>query len=117
MSQSKLDRLVKMVNQIALNMSANGTDKMVADQVAQHLEKFWSPPMKNLITEQAAGLILGLRLLRSWRFRICWLCRKLSGVSYFPHHILSYCSQSAAHAKQSKTYPTALAPFSASCEV
>ena len=41
MSASKLDRLVKMVNQIALNMTANGTDKMVADQVAQHLEKFW----------------------------------------------------------------------------
>jgi formate dehydrogenase subunit delta len=60
MSQSKLDRLVKMVNQIALNMSANGTDKKVADQVAQHLEKFWSPPMKNLITEQAAGADIGL---------------------------------------------------------
>ena len=60
MSQSKLDRLVKMVNQIALNMSANGTDKKVADQVAQHLEKFWSPPMKKLITEQAAGADIGL---------------------------------------------------------
>jgi formate dehydrogenase subunit delta len=55
MSASQLDRLVKMVNQIALNMSANGTDKMVADQVAQHLEKFWSPPMKKLITDQAAA--------------------------------------------------------------
>ncbi len=60
MSQSKLDRLVKMVNQIALNMSANGADKMVADQVAQHLEKFWSPPMKNLITEQAECTDIGL---------------------------------------------------------
>lgn len=60
MSQSKLDRLVKMVNQIALNMSANGTDKKVADQVAQHLEKFWSPPMKNLITERAAKADIGL---------------------------------------------------------
>ena len=60
MSASKLDRLVKMVNQIALNMTANGTDKMVADQVAQHLEKFWSPPMKNLITEQATGADIGL---------------------------------------------------------
>jgi len=60
MSQSKLDRLVKMVNQIALNMSANGADEMVAGQVAQHLEKFWSPPMKNLITEQAAGADIGL---------------------------------------------------------
>lgn len=60
MSQSKLDRLIKMVNQIALNMSANGTDEMVADQVAQHLEKFWSPPMKNLMTEQAGDADIGL---------------------------------------------------------
>ena len=49
-----------MINQIALNMSANGDDQMVADQVAQHLEKFWSPPMKNLITEQPSDADLGL---------------------------------------------------------
>ena len=60
MSESKIERLVSMINQIALNMSANGTDEMVADQVAQHLEKFWSPPMKNLITEQASGADIGL---------------------------------------------------------
>lgn len=60
MSESKIERLVSMINQIALNMSANGDDQMVADQVAQHLEKFWSPPMKNLITEQPSGADLGL---------------------------------------------------------
>ena len=60
MSESKIERLVSMINQIALNMSANGTDEVVADQVAQHLEKFWSPPMKNLITEQASGADIGL---------------------------------------------------------
>ena len=60
MSESKIERLVSMVNQIALNMSANGDDQMVADQVAQHLEKFWSPPMKILITEQPVGTDLGL---------------------------------------------------------
>ena len=60
MSESKIERLVSMANQITLNMSANGTDEMVADQVAQHLEKFWSPPMKNLITEQASGADIGL---------------------------------------------------------
>ena len=60
MSESKLERLVSMINQIALNMSANGTDEVVADQVAQHLEKFWSPPMKNLITEQSSDADLGL---------------------------------------------------------
>ena len=60
MQESKLDRLVKMVNQISLNMSANGTDTLVADQVAQHLEKFWSPPMKNLITQQPSAADIGL---------------------------------------------------------
>jgi len=60
MSESKIERLVSMINQIALNMSANGDDQMVADQVAQHLEKFWSPPMKNLITQQPSDADLGL---------------------------------------------------------
>lgn len=60
MSESKIERLVSMANQIALNMSANGTDEIVAGQVAQHLEKFWSPPMKNLITEQPSDADLGL---------------------------------------------------------
>lgn len=60
MSESKLQRLVSQVNQIALNMSANGSDEMVADQVAQHLEKFWAPPMKDLITQQAVGDDIGL---------------------------------------------------------
>lgn len=60
MSESKLQRLVSQVNQIALNMSANGSEEMVADQVAQHLEKFWAPPMKALITEQPVGVDIGL---------------------------------------------------------
>ena len=60
MSDSKVQRLVSQVNQIALNMSANGSEEMVADQVAQHLEKFWAPPMKDLITEQSAEADIGL---------------------------------------------------------
>ena len=60
MSDKKVDRLVQMVNQIALNMQANGDENMVGDQVAQHLEKFWSPPMKNLITEQSSYADVGL---------------------------------------------------------
>jgi hypothetical protein len=60
MSDSKLQRLVSQVNQIVLNMSANGSEEMVADQVAQHLEKFWAPPMKALITEQPVGVDIGL---------------------------------------------------------
>ena len=60
MSDSKLQRLVSQVNQIALNMSANGSEEMVADQVAQHLEKFWAPPMKDLITDQPTDTDMGL---------------------------------------------------------
>ena len=60
MSDKKVDRLVQMVNQIARNMQANGDENMVGDQVAEHLEKFWSPPMKNLITDQPSYADVGL---------------------------------------------------------
>ena len=60
MSQSALDRLVKMVNQIALNMRANGTDVMVADQVAQHVQRFWSPAMKNVLIQESEETDIGL---------------------------------------------------------
>ncbi|MDE0840757.1 MAG: formate dehydrogenase subunit delta [Porticoccaceae bacterium] len=60
MSQSQLQRLVAMTNQIALNMSANGDPHKVAIQVAQHLDKFWPPPMKDLITQQPATSEIGL---------------------------------------------------------
>jgi len=60
MSASKIERLVKMVNQISLNMSSNGPEDFVAMQVSEHLEKFWSPPMKNLISEHIAGQDIGL---------------------------------------------------------
>ena len=43
--------LVKMVNQIALNMASNGTEKEVVEQIAQHLQKFWSSSMKQSIFE------------------------------------------------------------------
>jgi formate dehydrogenase subunit delta len=60
MSARKIDRLVKMVNQISLNMRSNGEEDFVAMQVSEHLEKFWSPPMKNLISEQIDKEDLGL---------------------------------------------------------
>ena len=60
MSQSALDRLVKMVNQIALNMRANGSDALVADQVAQHVQRFWSPAMKNVLIQESEETDIGL---------------------------------------------------------
>ena len=44
--------LVKMANQISLNLRANGSDDVVAEHVATHLQKFWSPPMKQMIIAQ-----------------------------------------------------------------
>jgi hypothetical protein len=52
MSANKVDRLVKMINQISLNMRSNGSEDLVVSQVSEHLEKFWSPAMKDLISEQ-----------------------------------------------------------------
>ena len=52
MSANKVDRLVKMINQISLNMRSNGSEDLVISQISEHLEKFWSPAMKDLISEQ-----------------------------------------------------------------
>jgi hypothetical protein len=60
MRASKIDRLVKMINQISLNMSSNGPADSVAIEVSEHLEKFWPPPMKNLISESANDDSVGL---------------------------------------------------------
>ena len=40
-----------MVNQIALNLMPNGDEDEVAEQVAAHLERFWSPSMKELLLD------------------------------------------------------------------
>ena len=45
-------QLVKMANQIFLNLRANGSDDVVAEHVATHLQKFWSPPMRQMIIAQ-----------------------------------------------------------------
>ena len=46
------ENLIKMANQIALNLRANGPDILVAEHIALHLQKFWSPPMKQMIISQ-----------------------------------------------------------------
>ena len=60
MSTSKIDRLVKMINQISLNMSSNGSEEQVSVEVSEHLTKFWSPPMKSLISYYADDENIGL---------------------------------------------------------
>ena len=47
MSQSEQDRLIHMVNQIAINNISAGDETAVAEVVANHVEKFWSRRMKS----------------------------------------------------------------------
>ena len=56
----QLNHLVKMVNQIALNLIPNGDEDEVAEQVAAHLERFWSPSMKTLLLDAYSESDIGL---------------------------------------------------------
>lgn len=51
MSLSKLDNLIRMANQIRANMDQAHNDELTAEVVADHLTRFWSRPMKDMIIE------------------------------------------------------------------
>jgi formate dehydrogenase subunit delta len=50
-SARELDRLIRMANQIALNLGGRGEAELVAEKIADHLARFWTPAMR----EQLAG--------------------------------------------------------------
>jgi formate dehydrogenase subunit delta len=53
---SQVDHLVKMANQIALNMGAWGDEDAVAQQVADHIRRFWTSDMQSqLVALHAKG--------------------------------------------------------------
>ena len=49
---SEIEQLVKMANQIAANFSFHDDG---AERVADHIQRFWPPVMKNLLTEFASN--------------------------------------------------------------
>lgn len=51
MSLSKLDNLIRMANQIRANMDQAHNDELTAEVVADHLTRFWSRPMKDMIID------------------------------------------------------------------
>lgn len=55
MNAGQVDHLVKMANQIALNMGAWGDEEAVARKTAEHLEKFWTPDMRELLRTCRTG--------------------------------------------------------------
>ena len=46
MSIGQINHLVKMANQIALNMAAWGDENAVAVKTGEHIEKFWTRAMR-----------------------------------------------------------------------
>lgn len=46
MSGQQIDHLVKMANQIALNFGEQRNPTEAARRTAQHLQKFWTPAMR-----------------------------------------------------------------------
>ncbi len=47
-------KLVKMAEEITANMSYTDDPEVVADKVADHLNRFWDPRMKQAIADYAA---------------------------------------------------------------
>jgi len=53
MSSTELEHLIKMINQIADNITSEEGDDARACDVAAHVKKFWAPSMIKTITEHA----------------------------------------------------------------
>ncbi len=47
MSEAQVEQLVKMADQIARNMAAEGDAAVV--KTAEHIRKFWTPAMRELL--------------------------------------------------------------------
>jgi formate dehydrogenase subunit delta len=58
MAARQIDHLVKMANQIALNLGA-GYDDAAATRTAQHISRFWTPAMRRELIEywRAGGAV------------------------------------------------------------
>ena len=50
----KIDKLVKMAEQITANMAYTDDEALVAAKVADHLNRFWDPRMKATLRAYAA---------------------------------------------------------------
>jgi hypothetical protein len=50
MAANQIERLVKMADQIALNLGA-GNDDGAAQRTADHISRFWTPQMRRQLIE------------------------------------------------------------------
>jgi len=52
---SQAAHLVKMANQIALNLAAAGSDEEAIELTARHIRQFWTPVMTRKLLDYAAS--------------------------------------------------------------
>ena len=53
MSVTELEHLIKMINQIADNVTTSESDEIRAQNVAAHVQRFWAPSMRNTLKAYA----------------------------------------------------------------
>lgn len=58
MAARQIDHLIKMANQIAVNLGA-GHDEAAAARTAEHISRFWTPAMRRELIEywRTGGLV------------------------------------------------------------
>ena len=49
MSDTELEHLIKMINQIADNVTPNEAEDVRAQNVAAHVQRFWAPSMREAV--------------------------------------------------------------------
>ena len=54
MAGQEIEHLVKMANQIVLNFGERRDSKMAAQRTAEHMQKFWTPAMREQLSVYAA---------------------------------------------------------------
>ena len=53
MTGRQIDRLVRMANQIAMNLGTGRSPEQAAHLIAEHLRKFWTPDMRRQLANYA----------------------------------------------------------------
>lgn len=51
MSNTELEHLIKMANEIAANLARGDTGEAAAERVADHLKRFWAPAMRQKLID------------------------------------------------------------------
>jgi formate dehydrogenase subunit delta len=51
MAARQIEHLVKMANQIALNLGAGYDDTEAAQRTSEHISRFWTPHMRRQLTD------------------------------------------------------------------